>query len=93
VIERIEAKGSFFRSIQDLIDTASQQGKFTLQVLADPSPPFLRLDRSLILNTARVRRLVMKDRNSCLVTLEGQEYPLVLGRAALSRLRAALTAG
>lgn len=58
-----------------------------------PSPPFLRLDRSLILNTARVRRLVMKDRNSCLVTLEGQEDPLVLGRAALSRLRAALTAG
>lgn len=58
-----------------------------------PSPPFLRLDRSLILNTARVRRLVMKDRNSCLVTLEGQEDSLVLGRAALSRLRAALTAG
>ena len=93
VIERLEAKGAFFRSIQDPIDTASPQGKCTLQVLADPSPPFLRLDRSLILNTAQVRRLVMKDRNSCLVTLEGQEDPLVLGRAALSRLRAALTAG
>ncbi len=33
VIERLEARGAFFRSIQDPIDTASPQGKFTLQVL------------------------------------------------------------
>jgi DNA invertase Pin-like site-specific DNA recombinase len=33
VIERLEAKGVFFRSLQDPIDTASPQGKFTLQVL------------------------------------------------------------
>jgi hypothetical protein len=33
VIERLEVKGSFFRSLQDPIDTASPQGKFTLQVL------------------------------------------------------------
>lgn len=33
VIERLEAKGAFFRSLQDPIDTASPQGKFTLQVL------------------------------------------------------------
>lgn len=33
VIERQEAKGAFFRSLQDPIDTASPQGKFTLQVL------------------------------------------------------------
>ncbi|MDF1856417.1 MULTISPECIES: recombinase family protein [Rhodobacterales] len=33
VIEQLEAKGVFFRSIQDPIDTASPQGKFTLQVL------------------------------------------------------------
>ena len=33
VIERLEAKGAFFRSIKDPIDTASPQGKFTLQVL------------------------------------------------------------
>ena len=32
VIERLDAKGAFFRSIQDPIDTASPQGKFT-QVL------------------------------------------------------------
>lgn len=33
VIERLDAKGAYFRSIQDPIDTASPQGKFTLQVL------------------------------------------------------------
>ncbi|MEQ9181260.1 MAG: recombinase family protein, partial [Nitratireductor sp.] len=31
VIERLEGKGAFFRSLQDPIDTASPQGKFTLQ--------------------------------------------------------------
>ena len=33
VIEHLEAKGAFFRSLEDPIDTASPQGKFTLQVL------------------------------------------------------------
>ena len=33
VIDLIEAKGAHFRSLQDPIDTASPQGKFTLQVL------------------------------------------------------------
>ncbi|MCI5112112.1 MAG: recombinase family protein, partial [Marivita sp.] len=33
VIERLEVKSAFFRSLQDPIDTASPQGKFTLQVL------------------------------------------------------------
>ncbi|MBD1204827.1 MAG: recombinase family protein [Rhodobacteraceae bacterium] len=33
VIERLEGQGAFFRSLQDPIDTASPQGKFTLQVL------------------------------------------------------------
>lgn len=33
VIERLEARGAFFRSLTDPIDTASPQGKFTLQVL------------------------------------------------------------
>ncbi|CAM3477069.1 recombinase family protein [Paracoccus nototheniae] len=33
VIEWLDAKGAFFRSIEDPIDTASPQGKFTLQVL------------------------------------------------------------
>ena len=33
VIERLDARGAHFRSLQDPIDTASPQGKFTLQVL------------------------------------------------------------
>ena len=33
VIERLEVKGAYFRSLEDPIDTASPQGKFTLQVL------------------------------------------------------------
>ena len=33
IIEQLEAKGAFLRSIEDPIDTASPQGKFTLQVL------------------------------------------------------------
>jgi DNA invertase Pin-like site-specific DNA recombinase len=33
IIETLEAKGAFFRSLTDPIDTASPQGKFTLQVL------------------------------------------------------------
>ena len=33
VIERLEARSAYFRSLQDPIDTASPQGKFTLQVL------------------------------------------------------------
>ncbi|MGB0440065.1 MAG: recombinase family protein, partial [Paracoccaceae bacterium] len=33
IIDQLEAKGAFFRSLHDPIDTASPQGKFTLQVL------------------------------------------------------------
>ena len=33
VIEQLESRGAFFRSLRDPIDTASPQGKFTLQVL------------------------------------------------------------
>ena len=33
VIARLESAGAFFRSLEDPIDTASPQGKFTLQVL------------------------------------------------------------
>ena len=33
VLDRLEAKGAHFRSLNDPIDTASPQGKFTLQVL------------------------------------------------------------
>lgn len=56
-----------------------------------PRPMFERLDRSIILNMDRVRRLVMKDRNTGSVTVEGLDQPVILGRTALSRLRAFLS--
>lgn len=49
VIEQLEAKGAFFRSLQDPIDTASPQGKFTLQVL-DAAAEF---ERALIRERTR----------------------------------------
>lgn len=44
VIEAVEARGAHFRSLQDPIDTASPQGKFTLQVLGAAA----ELERALI---------------------------------------------
>lgn len=55
-----------------------------------PSALFQRLDRSTILNARRVRRIAMKDRNLTLVTLDGLDAPLPIGRTASSRLRALL---
>lgn len=55
-----------------------------------PDPMFARLDRSILLNLDRVRRLVVKDRNTALVAVDGLGQDLTLGRAALARLRAAL---
>lgn len=44
VIEVLEARGAFFRSLRDPIDTSSPQGKFTLQVLGAAA----ELERALI---------------------------------------------
>lgn len=44
VIEAVEARGAYFRSLHDPIDTASPQGKFTLQVLGAAA----ELERALI---------------------------------------------
>lgn len=58
---------------------------------AAPQPIFERLDRSTLVNVDRVRRLVIRDRNTALVTIDGLGQELTLGRAALSRLKAALS--
>ena len=55
-----------------------------------PSPPFLRLGRSLIVNRDRVRRVETPSRETALVTLQGLDDTLALGRAAAARLREAL---
>jgi two-component system LytT family response regulator len=57
-----------------------------------PSPPFLRLGRSLIINRDRLRRIETPSRAEARLTLDGMAEPLVVGRAAAARLREALAA-
>jgi two-component system LytT family response regulator len=55
-----------------------------------PSPPFLRLGRSLIINRDRLRKLETASRAEARITLDGIDEPLPLGRTAAQRLREAL---
>ncbi len=55
-----------------------------------PKPPFLRIDRSLMLNTSRVESIHSHPSGTGVVCLKGIQVPLPLGRAALRRLRAAV---
>ena len=55
-----------------------------------PSPPFLRLGRSLIINRDRLRKIDALSRDNVQVTLDGVAEPLELGRTAAARLREAL---
>jgi two-component system LytT family response regulator len=55
-----------------------------------PSPPFLRLGRSLIINCDRLRKVETPSRAGGQITLEGMSAPLVLGRTAAARLRETL---
>jgi two-component system, LytTR family, response regulator len=57
-----------------------------------PSPPFLRLGRSLIINRDRLQHVETPSREVARVTLQGVAEPLTLGRAAAGRLRKALSA-
>jgi two-component system LytT family response regulator len=56
-----------------------------------PPPGFLRVDRSLIVNIARVRALDLPSRDVTYLTLDAVGGPLELGRAATTRLRAKLS--
>ncbi|WP_415908681.1 LytR/AlgR family response regulator transcription factor [Oleiharenicola sp. Vm1] len=56
-----------------------------------PAPPFLRADRSLFVNLARVTRLEVRSRDDGQLTLDAAGAPtLLLRRVALSQIRAAL---
>jgi two-component system LytT family response regulator len=57
-----------------------------------PSPPFLRLDRSLLVNTTRVESIHAEAERTGWVRLGGIPSPVPLGRSALRRLRS-LVAG
>ena len=55
-----------------------------------PSPPFLRLGRSLMINRDLLRDIETPSRDGARITLQGLAEPLMLGRAAAARLREAL---
>jgi len=56
-----------------------------------PTPPFLRADRSLLINLNRIATLDIRSREVGELTLDSPgSPPLSLGRRALTRLRAAL---
>jgi two-component system LytT family response regulator len=55
-----------------------------------PAPPFLRLDRSTILNLSRIHSVEISPTRGAKVFVHGLESPLPLGRAALRRLRRAI---
>jgi len=57
-----------------------------------PSPPFLRLGRSVIVNRDRLQRVETPSRESARIVLEGMAEAMTLGRAASARLREALEA-
>lgn len=52
-----------------------------------PSPPFLRLGRSLIINRDRLRRVDAPGRGGGHLVLDGMDKPIEIGRAATQRLR------
>lgn len=55
------------------------------------TPPFVRLGRSIMVNTDHVRSLVLHSRDEARLTLGGVAEPFVLGRAATSRLKVAMS--
>ncbi|CAN5853510.1 response regulator [soil metagenome] len=55
-----------------------------------PSPPFLRLGRSLIVNRDRLRSVETPSRETARIMLQGMDEVLTLGRTASARLREAL---
>lgn len=52
-----------------------------------PHGPFLRIDRSLMVQLACVSALEIQSRDAAVLTLQGLPLPLTLGRAASARLR------
>lgn len=56
-----------------------------------PTPPFLRLGRSIMVNTSHIRYLTVHSRDEARLTLGGMAEPVMLGRAATSRLKTALS--
>lgn len=86
----LQASGDFSE-----VQIADQAPAFVCRRLGDfddllPSPPFSRLDRSLIVNLKRVLRASWITRDLMEVQMRGATKPLELGRTAGQRLRSQL---
>lgn len=55
-----------------------------------PSPPFLRIDRSTIINLTRLHSLEISPTRGACIFMEGAATSIPIGRAALRRLRLAM---
>lgn len=86
-IAAIRAEGAYTRIL-----ISGQPPMMVLYSIGDwetrlPAPPFARLDRSHLVNLARVEEATMVNRNQTRVMLDEVAAPLELGRAASQRLR------
>jgi two-component system LytT family response regulator len=89
----LEAEGDFTR-----VSVEGQSPILICQTLGSyedtlPQPPFLRLDRSLIANTARIESIDSEPGGTGKLRLSGIPFTIPLGRAALRRLRASVPGG
>jgi two-component system LytT family response regulator len=55
-----------------------------------PSPPFIRVHRSIIINVQAVKKVVMNGRDELDAEIAGFLAPLHFGRRSATRLRRAL---
>lgn len=89
----LEADGDFTR-----IYVASQLPLMICQTLGAyeqslPAPPFLRLDRSLMLNIHRISKIEHLSRDETVITLDGISRTFSAGRKAWTTLREAGVTG
>jgi Response regulator of the LytR/AlgR family len=90
-IAALVAEGSYTR-----VHLAAERPMLILRRMTDwesllPAPPFLRLERSLLVNLDRIAALDIHSRDHAELTLDAlASPPLPLARVALTRLRAAL---
>lgn len=86
-IVALQAEGDFTRVLladQPPLLICRTLGSFAREL---PEPPFVKLDRSLIVNAERLRGVEAAGRNGTLVSLAGAAEPLRLGKTAAKRLR------
>jgi two-component system LytT family response regulator len=55
-----------------------------------PQPPFLRLDRSLILNLTLFKEAISENRDNTTLKIDGLDKSFIIGRVGLARLKQSL---